>query len=276
MKCTAQDTSRWTTSCEQCPHGLPIACIVYPGSTNPSQYWTFDPTVHTPVFTVTTLKELVSQLLSFCLYQLYHACVPDYQRAQTPEPMLQPVKPSRPWEVVSADIFSYNGKDYLVIVDHFSGFFEMDHLHTMTSQSVINKLRPHFAWHGSPTKFLMDNAHQLVSDEFEALLQACHLIAVLAQRQQNGWSYGQNCKVPSEKSERFKLWYPLCSACLPKYTQAWYWPVACSTLSDVTPKNITAYQHCTTGIQNHQTTHLRKWSNARNALKWTMVPTPRR
>ena len=75
----------------------------------------------------------------------------DYQRAQSPEPMLQPVKPSRPWEVVSADIFTYSGKDYLVTVDQFSGFFEIDHLHTMTSQSVINKLRPHFARYGSPT-----------------------------------------------------------------------------------------------------------------------------
>ena len=95
----------------------------------------------------------------------------DYQLAQTPEPMLQPVKPSRLWEVVSPDIFNRNGKDYLVTVNHFSGFFEMEHLHNITLQSVINKLKPHFARYGSPTKFLTDNARQLVSDESETFFQ---------------------------------------------------------------------------------------------------------
>ena len=85
-------------------------------------------------------------------------------------------------------------------------------------------------------------------------VQAHHLIAVLPQRQCNGQSYGQNCKVPSEKSERFKVWYPLCSTRLLKHTQAWNWPFTCSTLSDAMPKIITAYQHCTTGTQGHQTT----------------------
>ena len=77
MKCTAQDTSHWTTSCEQRPRSLPIACIIYihHGSANPSQYWIVDPTVHTPVFTVATLKELCLTTPGFCLYHLYHACV---------------------------------------------------------------------------------------------------------------------------------------------------------------------------------------------------------
>lgn len=34
--------------------------------------------------------------------------------------------PHRPWEKVAVDLFSLNQKDYLVTVDYYSGYWELD------------------------------------------------------------------------------------------------------------------------------------------------------
>lgn len=95
----------------------------------------------------------------------------EYRPAQPPEPMTQPAKSSRPWEIVSADIFTLNGKDYLLTVDHYSSFFEVDWLPTLTSKTVITKLKVHFSRYGLPVKFLTDNGRQFVSEEFESFMK---------------------------------------------------------------------------------------------------------
>ena len=42
--------------------------------------------------------------------------------------------PSRPWEKVGADLFSFKGRQYLITVDYYSQFFELDHLPETTSR----------------------------------------------------------------------------------------------------------------------------------------------
>jgi hypothetical protein len=58
--------------------------------------------------------------------------------------------PSRPWQRVAAHLFEHAGRTYLVTTDYFSDFFELDHLRSMTSASVIKKLKAHFSRHGIP------------------------------------------------------------------------------------------------------------------------------
>ena len=44
------------------------------------------------------------------------------------EPMGSHDIPFRPWSKVSADLFQLNGSNYLVLVDHYSGYFELEPL----------------------------------------------------------------------------------------------------------------------------------------------------
>ena len=50
--------------------------------------------------------------------------------------------------------------------DYFSDFFELDHLRSTTSVSVIRKLKAHFAKRGIPEQLVTDNGPQLYSSDF--------------------------------------------------------------------------------------------------------------
>ncbi|KAJ8034825.1 hypothetical protein HOLleu_21827 [Holothuria leucospilota] len=74
--------------------------------------------------------------------------------AQSKE-LLQPheVK-ALPWNKVQTDIFHFNDKNYLITVDYFSGFWEIDYLPDLNASTVIHKLKAQFARHGIPRTLL--------------------------------------------------------------------------------------------------------------------------
>lgn len=73
---------------------------------------------------------------------------------------------SRPWQKLASDLFMWNGRNFLLTVDYYSRYFEVDELTTTSSASVIRKLSTHFARHGIPELFMSDNGPQYASDEF--------------------------------------------------------------------------------------------------------------
>ena len=74
--------------------------------------------------------------------------------------------PSRPWEKVGTDLFSLDGRDYLITVDYLSNFWEVGRLLDTKSSTVIRKLKAHFARNGSPNYVVSDGGPQYVSEEF--------------------------------------------------------------------------------------------------------------
>lgn len=86
------------------------------------------------------------------------------------EPLLQTPVPDRPWEVIGMDIFYANHRNYLVVVDYFSKFFELATLKRTTTADVVSKLTPMFARFGIPDVIRSDNGPQFVSQEFKRFL----------------------------------------------------------------------------------------------------------
>ena len=64
----------------------------------------------------------------------------------------------RPFGRIAIDIMGIEGKKYLVTVDYFSNFWEVDHLPSMTTTTIIKKLKPHFVRYGIPTNIICDSA----------------------------------------------------------------------------------------------------------------------
>ena len=76
---------------------------------------------------------------------------------QPKEPLLNHEVPNRPWAKIGTDLLQFGGKDYLVTVDYFSNFFEIDYLSSTTSNTVIKKLKSHCARYGIPDEVVSDN-----------------------------------------------------------------------------------------------------------------------
>lgn len=84
-----------------------------------------------------------------------------------PSQPMQSIKvPSYPGEIISIDTFDskYKGSknQYLIIVDHYSDFFEVKRLKDMTSATVISLLKDYFCKFGVASLTIGDNARQFI------------------------------------------------------------------------------------------------------------------
>ena len=69
-------------------------------------------------------------------------------------------------ELVSTDLFKWNGGDYLLVVDSYSRFIEIAKLTNTSSSRVIQHTKSIFARHSIPTTVKSDNGPQYSSDEY--------------------------------------------------------------------------------------------------------------
>ena len=86
--------------------------------------------------------------------------------------------PDRHWAKVGTDLFAKDGRDYLITVDYYSNFWEVDLLPSTESTMVINKLKNHFARYGIPDTIVSDGGPQYVSHEFAKFCKSWDIIHV--------------------------------------------------------------------------------------------------
>ena len=83
------------------------------------------------------------------------------------EPLMPREFPSRPWEKIATDLFHFQNKNYLLVVDFYSRWIELVHLSSTTSIQVINSLKSIFARYGIPDSVLSDGGPQYTSLSFK-------------------------------------------------------------------------------------------------------------
>ena len=98
-----------------------------------------------------------------------HSCATctQYGKQAATELMLSHPTPTLLWQFVSQDIFMFGHKQYLITVDHYSDFYELDKLVNTLSTTIINLTKAHFARHSIPLCCLIDNGPQFVSHEYK-------------------------------------------------------------------------------------------------------------
>jgi len=85
------------------------------------------------------------------------------QPSQDREPLNTHEISVRTWKKVATNLFSLNGDNFIVIVDYYSNFIEMERINSTSSQSVIQALKMTFGHHGI--------LESLVSDMVQHMLQ---------------------------------------------------------------------------------------------------------
>ncbi len=88
------------------------------------------------------------------------------------------------------------GGTHLVLIDSYSGWFEIDQLPNMTSATLITRLKCHFSTHGAPQQIMTDNAAYFTSREFQEfarICDCCHVTSSPRYPQSNGLAESAVC-----------------------------------------------------------------------------------
>lgn len=85
------------------------------------------------------LKEVVKRCPT-CIKQLVN----------TAEPANPSELPDRPWQKLAADLFGLKNQQYLLVIDYFSRYVEVDKLPNATSPDIMVHLKSMFAQHDIP------------------------------------------------------------------------------------------------------------------------------
>lgn len=109
--------------------------------------------------------------------------------------------------MVATDLFEWHGQQYSVLVDSYSGWFEIDLIHDTSSATVIKKLKRHFSVHGAPHTLISDNARQYTSQRFKEFAKQwdfVHITSSPEYPQSNGLAERavRSAKLLMEKSHR--------------------------------------------------------------------------
>ncbi len=95
-------------------------------------------------------------------------------QVQNAATLLEPTNPpSRPWQIVATDLFSFDGHIYLVVGDFYSKMYVVSkYLVGQTGNTkTITFLKEVFSEHGIPKILYSNNSPQYSSTEFQAFYQ---------------------------------------------------------------------------------------------------------
>ncbi|UYV60919.1 K02A2.6-like [Cordylochernes scorpioides] len=88
------------------------------------------------------------------------------QRDKQKQPLMLKEIPELPWEIVASDNFHFEGNEYIVIIDSYSGFINFEPINTINSKDTIGFLKRNFSIHGIPKVLETDNGRNYASREF--------------------------------------------------------------------------------------------------------------
>ncbi|CAB4024842.1 sec1 family domain-containing 2 [Paramuricea clavata] len=107
------------------------------------------------------MNSQIEELVSNSSTSLHHAS------ANQRKPLHPHEIPSRPWQKVGTDLFDWNGKPHLIVVDYYSQYPEVSELRNTKARTVINKTKSIFSRHGIPESVVSDNGPQYSSEEYK-------------------------------------------------------------------------------------------------------------
>ena len=113
-----------------------------------------------------------------------------YSNSQQKEPLKNHEIPFLPWNKVGCDIFEIKGQKYLLLVDYYSKFVDVQCLnHSPTSSKIISVLKDRFSLFGIPLTLISDGGPQFASAEFSKFAkqwQFKHIFSSPMYAQSNG------------------------------------------------------------------------------------------
>ena len=101
-----------------------------------------------------------------------------------PNNQKEPLKPQpvddRPWSKVGVDLCELYGRTYLITVDFYSSFVEVDAMTSTSSADVVRKLKAHCARYGIFKELVTDQGPQFTSSAFRKWVCDWHIVHTMS------------------------------------------------------------------------------------------------
>ncbi|KAL1458772.1 hypothetical protein WDU94_008888 [Cyamophila willieti] len=101
-----------------------------------------------------------------------------YKPNNQKEPLLPHELPSYAWEKIGVDLFEFNKKKYLLLVDYYSKFFELSILNNSNSHSIITQFKSVFSRQGIPKQIVSDRGPPFDSMELRQFYKAWNIVHI--------------------------------------------------------------------------------------------------
>ena len=113
--------------------------------------------------------------------------------------------PDQRWDKIGTDLFLFDNKYYVIVVDYTSNFFEISHLPNTEASTVINHTKAIFLRYGIPREVVSDNGPQFTFYEYKKFSQEWdfkHIASIPRYPKSNGFVERniQNIKRALQKS----------------------------------------------------------------------------
>ena len=112
----------------------------------------------------------------------------EFQQTQTREKIIHHDIPIRLWDVVGADMFQLNNKNYLCIVDYHSRFLVVKKMEGLSADSLTLVLKVVFAEYGIHKRVMSDAGGNFISEKFKNFCNSFNIeqaVSLLYQHQSN-------------------------------------------------------------------------------------------
>ena len=87
------------------------------------------------------------------------------------QPLLTTELPEGPWECLGSDLFEFQNRDFLLVVDYYSRWVEVVEVEDKSAGEVARRTRGIFARFGCPLEIRTDNGPCFVGQEYRAFLE---------------------------------------------------------------------------------------------------------
>ena len=88
------------------------------------------------------------------------------KKAQQKETMIATEVPDYPFQMIGTDLFHWNRQDFLLVVDYYSQYWDIERLYNTESETVIKKLKRMFSRFEIPEIIRSNNGPQYASKSF--------------------------------------------------------------------------------------------------------------
>ena len=98
--------------------------------------------------------------------------------------------PIYPFQIVASGLFNWNNQDFVIVVDHYSKYWEIERLYATKSITIVKKMKKMFSRLGIPETLRSDNGSQYTAQVFKEFSKECnfkHVISSLEYPKSNGF-----------------------------------------------------------------------------------------